>query len=102
MSLTINNTDYDFKIQLAIYELRESIEGVRTKQEMVSEGSNLLIVSDGTAFTTRAYCNGEEIKNIAAISIKNIVPDEVLEATITIFKPRLRMRVKPTCEEIVV
>lgn len=90
--MIINGTDYDQEIKLAKLRIHEQIDGIKTTRQMVSEKSNLLIVSDGHANNTQIYCNGEILHTVTSIEIDEILPGQPLIARITIFEPKLRLR----------
>lgn len=91
--MIINGRDYDHLCAVAKQRIREAIEDVGPcRNSMITEESNLLIVSDGLAKNTRIYCNGVVMNNVTSIEINKILPGEAVRAKIEVLLPRLHMR----------
>jgi|GEM_PF-4016158 len=95
--LSINHTNYDHVIEMAKIRLHELIDGIKSKEEMICQKDNLLIVSDGYAWNTQLYCNGEKLENVTSVEILPLLPGEPLRARIEVFAPCLHLRAN--CED---
>lgn len=105
--MIINGMDFDRKFDLAFQDVNnaidlmaaEALEGMfecKSKNEMINEGSELLIVSDGSPFNTYVYCNGLRVfeNSLVSVEIDKITPNDLLRATLVIANPKLHMRAK--------
>ncbi|SOD15965.1 hypothetical protein SAMN06297164_0166 [Nitrosomonas ureae] len=95
--MIINGTDYGRMLHMARIRIHEQIEGAKSKDEMIYQKDNLLIVSEGYSWNTQVYCSGEKLENVTSVEILPLLPGEPLRARIEVFAPCLHLRAN--CED---
>ncbi len=92
MSFVINKIDFDELFDLARIKIFEVINGSLNPEDLIDKESNLLIVSEGTPFSTQVYVHGKLLGKVRSVEISEIDYQNPPMATITVYHPEIHIR----------